>query len=502
MKKLIGLGAGWAVPVMAAAILAGCGDSQQSAVQQLRQKHVEFTPEGFLQAVDAGELESVRLYLEGGMETDLADATGNTALIRAAARGHYPVAEYLLEMGADPDGANSEGRTALIAAADAASPEIMRLLIEKGANITAKDDEGWTAINLAAYNGNSDAVDLLAGKVDQESLDNALLVACFQGTPAVIDRLLNHGAYVNARSPGNQTPLMIAAQEGRREAVRLLLQNRANPYALDDREQTAANLAEAGGYGELAEWLLDPANAWRDEPATEGTTVEAAAKETLEALEGRSDGIVVGDPDLAESGIIEPRMASINGAVFEVTTGPEKKAPAKKAKQAAADPVNGLVLESYREKPLPVMLKEVAGDTARVRVLSSADPEPVPVRKGEIIPGTQLRVQKIEKKLVSSKMGLGGLVDVSRITVEDTGTGRKHLLVKDVPGRSSDVFAVLVMKGDTNRYAVKEGDVFTTAGSGEERAYRVLDIRPTQVIVENTATEEVFTIDRDGIAMN
>ena len=168
------------------------------------------------------------------------------------------------------------------------------------------------------------------------------------------------------------------------------------------------------------------------------------------------------------------------------------------------NPVTALKMKSYREEPLPVMLKGVEKTTgvASVRVLSSRESEPVEVSEGDLIPGTSLRVASMESKFVSSKMGKGSLVDVSSILVEDTGTGTKHLLVKDVPGRSSETYATLVLPGSPYEYVVKDGDVFRAVTEQEgEQDYEVLDVRPTQVVIRNVGTEEVVTVNRDGIAM-
>jgi hypothetical protein len=323
---------------------------------------------------------------------------------------------------------------------------------------------------------------MLSGKVEQEALDSALLISCFHGDPAVIDQLLNHGAYVNTRSPANQTPLMIAAQGGHTDAVKLLLQNQANPFALDDSENTAANLAANNGHQDLHDLLLDPsAHLTASDLGDDVDNQESEAARTLDALVGGS-GDLIGD----SSEIGQKPMTALNGAVL---TG--NKAGAKSLK-----------FDSYREEPLPVMLKGVESGTAEVRILSRGDTAPVKVNAGEVIPNTRLRVTDVSTQFVNSKQGKGEPVDVSRITVENTETGAKHMLVKDVPGRSTDTYAVLTMPGSSYRYVVKSGDVFrAVVEEDQEEDFRVLEIRPTQVIIKNVDTEEVLTIDRGGIAM-
>ena len=50
-----------------------------------------------------------KFLLEAGVQKDLQDMSGNTALILAAAHGHLEIARLLLEAGANRDLQNSQG---------------------------------------------------------------------------------------------------------------------------------------------------------------------------------------------------------------------------------------------------------------------------------------------------------------------------------------------------------------------------------------------------------
>lgn len=195
-------------------------------------------------------------------------------------------------------------------------------------------------------------------------------------------------------------------------------------------------------------------------------------------------------------------------AADQADASPPNSRPSAPAEAADSDPVAenvvaALRMKDYREEPLPVMLKgvESEGGVARVRVLSGRQAEPVEVKEGEIIPGTHLKVASMDAKFISSKMGKGELVDASSMMVEDTISGSRHLLVKDVPGRSRETYATLVLPGSPLEYVVKSGDTFRAQAAGAEQDYEVLDVRPTQVVIRNVGTEEVVTVNRDGIAM-
>ena len=79
---------------------------------------------------------------------------------------------------------------------------------------------------------------------------------------------------------------------------------------------------------------------------------EAEVAEALDALNGQS----------TEGGDKPKSMASLDGAVV-----------GKAKKQGDRATVETFVMGGYREKPLPMILKEVDGEEARVRVLSSSD---------------------------------------------------------------------------------------------------------------------------------
>ncbi len=510
-----------------AVVLTGCGDPEDSAVDSLKELRYGNTVDDYLMAAEAGDLSAIRLFHEAGMGIDSANSAGDTALMRAAAGGRLELVEILMNAGADPRAVNAKGRTPLMFSAESGRADVCRLLLDRGADFDTKDSEGWTALKLAAFNGRADVVELFAGKVSNEILDQVLLVAAFHGDAAVIDQLLNFGAYINTRSPEGHTPLMIAAQAGNLDAVKLLLQNRANPYAIDESEQTAANLAEAAGHLDVSELLHDPSSVMELAESggeTEGALMEAdpalaeaAITEALEALSGGESEVSAREMALAVSGgtsllaakeADSQRLASINGRVL----GAENSVP-EVGGAVTGDPVpapetdqviSTLKMKDYREEPLPVMLKGVEADSgvARVRVLSGRASEPVEVREGEVIPGTHLKVASMDAKFISSKMGKGELVDASSMLVEDTVSGSKHLLVKDVPGRSSETYATLVLPGSPFEYVVKSGDVFRAVSPGDvEQDYEVLDVRPTQVVIRNVGTEEVMTVNRDGIAM-
>ena len=62
--------------------------------------------------------------------------------------------EQMLEEGMDPNVKNADGLTALHQAAIENSPKITALVLAKGADVDAKDNDWWTALHAAAACGN------------------------------------------------------------------------------------------------------------------------------------------------------------------------------------------------------------------------------------------------------------------------------------------------------------------------------------------------------------
>lgn len=523
ISKLVGI---IAVTLGTSLLFVGCSDPQKQARKSLEKKGYEMTLKDLLVAASAGDVESIDLFNSAGVEIDGADRSGNTALIKAASAGHLQAVEKILGLGADPRQVNSVGRDALISAAARGYEDVARMLLNRGADSTIKDTEGWGALSIAAYNGHAGVVSLLSANATPAELDDALLVSSFSGDPKVINTLLGQGANINARSPESKTPLMIAAGVGKIDAVRVLLQNQANPFAVDLENKTAANLAQVAGFEEVTKLITNP-EAWGtskeglevavemakaqealggagvEETLTKsapvkttdaaGTTttpeVATTAATTAATPAGESQAAptlsaatpvntVAATPANPAAGIASAPLAANNTSV--PATRPAVQAARQLREESKSKPIvalNGstihsrtpeeapvktMVLAAYHEESLPIVVDHVDGTSASVRRLDAPGADPVAVEQGSIIPGTDYRVEEVTTRFVSSKEGQGRMVDVSRVKVEDTKNGSTHFLVKDVSGQTADTYAILTAPDSQYRYVVKAGDVFRT----------------------------------------
>src|SRR6187200_730843 len=116
----------------------------------------------------------------------------------------------LLDQKADPNSVDEDGDHLLMHAALYSSVDCMQLLIEKGSNVNAKNNLDETALMWSVHD------------------------------PAKMKLLIQHGADVNAKAKTGNTPLLIASVgHGKYDAVKLLIDNRADVNALNNRKENA-----------------------------------------------------------------------------------------------------------------------------------------------------------------------------------------------------------------------------------------------------------------------
>jgi ankyrin repeat protein len=462
--------------MLGACVLAGCKDRQESAQQELKDSGYDLTPEAFFRAAESDDVVVLEKLVKGGIAVDTRNAAGDTALHAAAVAGMRKGADFLLDRKLPVDVTGAEGRTPLMSAVLTGPPEMVRYLLSQKADPLKKDAAGYKPLMLAVRAGRAEMVAELA-PYDREKLDDALLVAALEGKAAVIDELTNYGASVYARMDDGRTPLMLAAENGHVEAVEMLIEIGANRFSMDDEGRIAADMAREAGHEQLALRLAEEPG--RDEfgieePADLGA--EMLAKVT--AAEAGSDvPAEAGSPGSAAV-VQEGGPAPLDGMVLESST--EGALPAKQP----------LVMRAYRQKELPLRVESVEGEVATLRMSSGGVKQ---VARGETIPGTPLKVVRVDRRIRDLK-DQGGETEVSVVEVEDEGSGRRRELVAGLESTAHDPVA-LVEDAGGRRYVARAGQQFQGADGAE---YVVVDVRPNQMVIENKTAGEVITVPLRG----
>ena len=142
------------ITAIAAVVLVGCGESQQSAPAP-EAKPVE--PVAGAKAPDIsihvaareGNIEAVKQHLASGADVNVKGKYGRAPLHYAASNGRKEIAGLLLKSGANVNERTETGWTPLANAAEYNHKEIAELLIANGADVNAKDENGRTALDWA-----------------------------------------------------------------------------------------------------------------------------------------------------------------------------------------------------------------------------------------------------------------------------------------------------------------------------------------------------------------
>ena len=162
-------------------------------------------------AAVCGHTEMVKLLVK--YENGIKDEDGRTALVHAARNGHREIAELLMEHEKDVT-----GWTMLMCATVLGDVEMVSQHLGKRGQ---KDKRGWTALIFAAEYGRDDAVRLLMKYESGVSSWTNLIYAAYLGDiNAVRDNLHEKGC----KDIIGMTALMWAAYRGRREVVRILVE--------------------------------------------------------------------------------------------------------------------------------------------------------------------------------------------------------------------------------------------------------------------------------------
>ncbi|MBV8097540.1 MAG: ankyrin repeat domain-containing protein [Verrucomicrobia bacterium] len=457
--------------------LFGCSKSKEDLVKELNALNFQFNGDDFVRSAAEGDQKALGLFFAAGFDVNTPNSAGYTGLMAAAERGRADIVKLLLDHKADPNVAGRDAGTALMLAAENNQPEIVKLLLGRGADPNRQDNNGWTALLKAAYQGHAKCIEILASHTKQE-LDRALLVATLMERKDAVKVLLDNGAEVDFRASDGRTPLILAAGKGNKDIVELLLKAGADASLTDQGGQTAEAVAAAKGFSDIADSL-------RHAPAPSGTPVAvtspSASGETASAT-GSATPPTISDDDIL-------KMPNPSGSAPSASPGQTKVANVA----AGAPSVTGKIrVEDVEEAFLPVTLDEVHGKKATLR---EADGSIYTVTVGDVLKGMSYRVVDVEARSVNDKDG--NVVDASVVKLRHERTGQTISLIKGIPTREHGAYAVLVVNSTGQKIKVELDHEFSLPDEPGQ-TYRILDIRPTQVVIKRMKDGEVWTLQKSA----
>jgi len=177
----------------------------------------------FFKALQADDQRTVGQLLARGFDANTRDPQGLHPLILAIRQPSPAVLERLLGApGLQVEARNRNDESALMLAALAGMTDVCRRLIALDADV---NKPGWTPLHYAASGGHAEIVQLL----------------------------LEHSAYIDAQSPNQSTPLMMAAMYGNTRTLSMLLEAGADAGVKNQKGMTALDFArEADRQGAVA----------------------------------------------------------------------------------------------------------------------------------------------------------------------------------------------------------------------------------------------------------
>ena len=124
-------------------------------------KITTFPSSAIINASYRGDIETMREILAIGVDKDVRDAMGATALHEAILQPNVLAVELLLDFGFDPNAKTKNGYTPLHFAVAANNIAAAKLLLQYGADKRIKNGEGFTALDKARQSENGSFIILL-----------------------------------------------------------------------------------------------------------------------------------------------------------------------------------------------------------------------------------------------------------------------------------------------------------------------------------------------------
>ena len=170
------------------------------------------------------------------------------------------VRSKVIVTGISPNIFNKYGNPALVYAIKESSPKVTNFLIDvKDSDLEIENIYGENPLMLAAFSNNlpivKKLVDIKKVKVNKTGW-SALHYAASKGYLEIVQFLISNGADVNAKSPNETTPLMMASRYGHIQVVRLLLTSGADLALQNQQGLTAIDFASNANQTEIKDGLI------------------------------------------------------------------------------------------------------------------------------------------------------------------------------------------------------------------------------------------------------
>lgn len=188
----------------------------------------------FLIAAEQGQLETLKKCLDNGVDINVTNRQGRTAIINASLNKHYECVSFLINAGADIDKQDQTCFNPFLLSCLNNDLTLLRLVLPANPNLDLLTRFGGVGITPASEKGHVEIVRELLEKTEI-NVNHTNFVGW---TPLLEAIVLNDGG------------------EKQQQIVELLLANGANPHMTDKYGKKPLELAKEKGYTEIAALLV------------------------------------------------------------------------------------------------------------------------------------------------------------------------------------------------------------------------------------------------------
>ncbi|XP_072855732.2 protein phosphatase 1 regulatory subunit 16A [Pogona vitticeps] len=251
----------------------------------VKEKMVAF-PENIqlLEAACRHDVDEVRQFLQSGLDPNLYNEDGLTALHQCCIDDYGDIVELLLDAGADVNACDSELWTPLHAAATCGHLHLVELLVQKGANLLAVNSDGNMPYDLCEDDATLDYLEAAMAEqgITQETIEEARSVV-ERTMVEDIRRLVKEGVNLDTPLDHRATLLHIASANGYLEAAELLLEHKASMSAKDNDGWQPLHAAACWGQIQLVELLVAHGADLNGKSVLDETPLDVCADEEVRA---------------------------------------------------------------------------------------------------------------------------------------------------------------------------------------------------------------------------
>lgn len=188
----------------------------------------------FLNAAEQGQLEILKSCLEKGVDINITNRLGRTAIVNASLNKHYECVSFLINAGADINKQDQTCFNPFLLSCLNNDLTLLRLVLPANPNLDLLTRFGGVGITPASEKGHVEIVRELLEKTEI-NVNHTNFVGW---TPLLEAIVLNDGG------------------EKQQQIVKLLLEHGANPHMTDKYGKKPLELAKEKGYTEIADLLI------------------------------------------------------------------------------------------------------------------------------------------------------------------------------------------------------------------------------------------------------